>query len=134
MSTDFYHFLKFSTIFQQFYLKFLQNAVFLKAYCILDVFSPFRPIPHNICDFIAQYQYISRFISLAQSEAAQVYTAATLPIPLQTHLTYIKYDCIRFHCIENVATRENLAPLPSRQTRGNNYSSNSRQCDFFMSF
>ncbi|MDE7209087.1 MAG: hypothetical protein K2O31_04315 [Clostridia bacterium] len=37
------------------------------------------------------------------------------PILLQTHLTYGKYACIRFHRIENILIRENLIPLPSHR-------------------
>lgn len=45
---------------------------------------------------------------MARREASQIYTAITLPILLQTHLTYSKYDFVRFHRLENVLARENL--------------------------
>ena len=37
-----------------------------------------------------------------------------LPLRFQTRLTYIEYDFTRFHRIENILTRENLTPLPTR--------------------
>lgn len=40
---------------------------------------------------------------------AQVYTAIMSQICLQTHFTYGKYACIRFHRLKNILARENLA-------------------------